>query len=103
MQILTNLRKKNLNKKPTSSEATLFEKLVAMVQLAKREGMDVPAIFLEELIHACVLELYFSKEVTANAPITPSATNLIASPPIASICLLSLNRREKFSFNSNKK
>jgi hypothetical protein len=51
--------------KPTSSEAVLFEKLVAMVQFAKREGMDLPAAFLEELIDACVLELYFPEEAAA--------------------------------------
>ena len=59
-------------KKPTASEAVLFEKRVTMtcslkpwrrrVQLAKREGMDIPAAFLEKLIDACVLELYFPEE-----------------------------------------
>jgi len=44
-------------KKPTESEAALFEKLVSMVQMAKREGLDIEAAFLEELIDACVLEL----------------------------------------------
>jgi len=53
------------NKKPTESEAALFEQLVAMVQQAKRENLDVPAAFLEELIDACVLELYFPKESAA--------------------------------------
>ena len=52
-------------KKPSESEAALFEQLVAMVQLAKREGLDVEATFLEELIDACVLELYFPEEAAA--------------------------------------
>ena len=43
----------------------MFEKLVLMVQQAKREGLDVEAIFLEELIDACVLELYFPEEAVA--------------------------------------
>jgi adenine-specific DNA-methyltransferase len=49
-------------KKPTEGEAALFEKLVATVQFAKRKSLDVPAAFLEELIDACVLELYFPDE-----------------------------------------
>lgn len=49
-------------RKPTDSEAALFEQLVAMVQTAKRENLDVEAAFLEELIDACVLELYFPDE-----------------------------------------
>lgn len=49
-------------KKPTEPEAALFEQLVAMVQTAKREGLNTPAAFLEELIDACVLELYFPQE-----------------------------------------
>ncbi len=52
-------------KKPTESEAALFEKLVSMVQMAKREGLDIEAAFLEELIDACVLELYFPEEAAA--------------------------------------
>jgi len=63
------IRKKGLDqlliKKPTSSEATLFEELVSMVQFTKREGMEIPAAFLEELIDACVLELYFPEEAAA--------------------------------------
>ena len=42
-------------KKPKESEVALFEKLVAMVQQAKRENLDIEAAFLEELIDACVL------------------------------------------------
>ncbi|OQY19082.1 MAG: hypothetical protein B6I36_05205 [Desulfobacteraceae bacterium 4572_35.1] len=49
-------------KKSTGIDAALFEKLVSMVQLGKREGLDALASFLEELIDACVLELYFPDE-----------------------------------------
>jgi adenine-specific DNA-methyltransferase len=46
-------------KKPTSAQAALFEKLVPLIQFAKRVGEDVPAAFLEDLIDACVMECYF--------------------------------------------
>ena len=36
-----------------------------MVQFAKQEGLDVPALFIEELIDACVLECYFPDEAAA--------------------------------------
>ncbi|MBN2702699.1 MAG: Eco57I restriction-modification methylase domain-containing protein [Pontiellaceae bacterium] len=58
-------------RKPTESEAELFEQLVAMVQTAKKvdhasrlieHKRDACATFLEELIDACVLELYFPEE-----------------------------------------
>ncbi|MCU0858684.1 MAG: hypothetical protein MUC65_09825 [Pontiellaceae bacterium] len=62
-------------KKPTEAEAEIFEKLVSMVQFAKKSGADTPvcpsrlsadrsvcATFLEELIDACILELYFPEE-----------------------------------------
>lgn len=49
-------------RKPKPGEAEVFEKLVAMVQFAKRSNLDVPAAFLEDLIDACVLELYFREE-----------------------------------------
>ncbi|MCU0858679.1 MAG: hypothetical protein MUC65_09800 [Pontiellaceae bacterium] len=57
------------------AQAVIFEKLVFMVQFAKKSGADTPvcpsrlsadrsvcATFLEELIDACVLELYFPEE-----------------------------------------
>ncbi len=50
---------------PESSTVYLFEQLVMMVQMAKREGLDIEAVFLEELIDACVLELYFPEEAAA--------------------------------------
>ena len=59
-------------KKPTESEAALFEQWVTMVQLSKKVGqassLSAPqsqATFLEELIDACVLELYFPEEASA--------------------------------------
>ena len=53
-------------RKPTRFEVGLFEKLVPMVQLAKLQKLDAPAVFLEELIDACVLELYFPEEAASN-------------------------------------
>lgn len=46
-------------KKPTAAQETLFEKLVPMVQSTKRIGEDAAAVFLEDLIDACVMECYF--------------------------------------------
>ncbi len=46
-------------KKPTSSEAVLFGKLVTLVQLAKAEGRAAAYQLLESLIDACVMECYF--------------------------------------------
>ncbi len=46
-------------KKPTAAHAALFEKLVPMVQYTKRIGEDAAAVFLEDLIDACVMECYF--------------------------------------------
>lgn len=50
-------------KKPTAGQAALFEKLVPLVQLAKRIGEDTPASFLEDLIDACVMECYFREHM----------------------------------------
>ena len=46
-------------KKPTKTEAELFEKLVPLVQTAKKATLDVAASSLETLIDACVMECYF--------------------------------------------
>ena len=46
-------------KKPTAAEASLFERLVPLVQLAKANERAASAAFLEDLIDACVLECYF--------------------------------------------
>lgn len=50
-------------KKPTAGQAALFERLVPLVQLAKRIGEDIPASFLEDLIDACVMECYFREHM----------------------------------------
>jgi len=50
-------------KKPTAGQAELFEKLVPLVQLAKRIGEDTPASFLEDLSDACVMECYFREHM----------------------------------------
>jgi hypothetical protein len=50
-------------KKPTALQAVQFDKLVHLVQLAKRTGEDVQAEFLEDLIDACVMECYFKKHM----------------------------------------
>jgi adenine-specific DNA-methyltransferase len=83
-------------RKPQPGEAELFEQLVAMVQTAKRETLDVPAAFLEELIDACVLELYFPEEAVAKdlcfidqvaelvGPMSPSGTPGEDTRPTAS-------------------
>jgi hypothetical protein len=63
-------------RKPKSGEAEVFEKLVAMVQAVKKveqasrlpvsgSKRDACATFLEEVIDACVLELYFPAEAAA--------------------------------------
>ena len=54
-------------KKPTAQQAALFEALVPMVQAAKAESQKADcselksvASFLEEVIDACVMEVYFA-------------------------------------------
>lgn len=54
-------------KKPTAQQVVLFESLVPMVQAAKAESqrsskseVNSAAVFLEEVIDACVMEVYFS-------------------------------------------
>lgn len=54
-------------KKPTAQQAALFEPLVPMVQAAKAESqksgnseLKSVAMFLEEVIDACVMEVYFA-------------------------------------------
>ncbi|MEI7867899.1 MAG: Eco57I restriction-modification methylase domain-containing protein, partial [Candidatus Methylumidiphilus sp.] len=50
-------------KKPTSQQSSLFEKLVSLIQLAKKIGEQAPAHFLEVLIDACVFECYFREHM----------------------------------------
>ena len=47
-------------KKPTQAEAVLFEKLVPLIQSAKKAQLQAESSCLESLIDACVLECYFS-------------------------------------------
>jgi adenine-specific DNA-methyltransferase len=51
-------------KKPTAAQVPLFEKLVPMVQYTKRIGEDAAAVFLEDLIDACVMECYFREHMS---------------------------------------
>ncbi|MFN3408983.1 MAG: Eco57I restriction-modification methylase domain-containing protein [Limisphaerales bacterium] len=50
-------------KKPASQQAAVFEKLVPLVQFAKRAGSEAAAAFLEDLIDACVMECYFREHM----------------------------------------
>lgn len=50
-------------KKPTSIESGVFEKLVPLIQLAKRHEDSAAALFLEDLIDACVMECYFREHM----------------------------------------
>ena len=54
-------------KKPTAQQAALFDVLVPMVQTTKAESQNSDklelkstAVFLEEVIDACVMEVYFA-------------------------------------------
>ena len=70
-------------KKPTAQQAALFEALVPMVQAAKAESqksdnseLKSVAVFLEEVIDACVMEVYFAdhmaeKRLGIMAHVTP--------------------------------
>lgn len=50
-------------KKPTTGDSALFSKLVPLIQLAKRHGKSAAAVFLEDLIDACVMECYFREHM----------------------------------------
>ena len=61
-------------KKPTAQQAALFEALVPMVQASKAAVQHEPdtrlqnaANFLEEVIDACVMELYFAEHMAERA------------------------------------
>ena len=51
-------------KRPTAAQTAAFEKLVPMVQFAKRIAEDAATGFLEDLIDACVMECYFRDHMT---------------------------------------
>jgi hypothetical protein len=50
-------------KKPSPTAAALFEKLVPLVQAAKKAELSVESSFLETLIDACVMECYFREHM----------------------------------------
>lgn len=50
-------------KQPSPTDAVVFDKLVALIQLAKRQGEGAAAQFLEDLIDACVMEFYFREHM----------------------------------------
>ena len=82
-------------KKPTAQQADLFEALVPMVQAAKAESQKVGnselnsvASFLEEVIDACVMEIYFSDHMAEHrlgimAHVTPLLQDFDAAAPPA--------------------
>lgn len=51
-------------KRPTAAQTAAFERLVPMVQSAKRIAEDAATGFLEDLIDACVMECYFRDHMT---------------------------------------
>ena len=82
-------------KKPTAQQAALFEALVPMVQTVKAESQksDKPelnsvAVFLEEVIDACVMEIYFADHMDERrlgimAHVTPLLHDINAAAPPA--------------------
>ena len=72
-------------KKPTAQQAVLFEALVPMVQAAKAAVQRAPdtrlqnaANFLEEVIDACVMEIYFAEHMAErDLGITAHVTNFL--------------------------
>ena len=74
-------------KKPTAEHVALFEALVPMVQAAKAESqksdnseLKSVAVFLEEVIDACVMEVYFADHMAEHrlgimAHVTPLLQN----------------------------
>jgi adenine-specific DNA-methyltransferase len=82
-------------KKPTTQQAALFEALVPMVQAAKAESqksgdseLKSVASFLEEVIDACVMEVYFSDHMAEHrlgimAHVTPLLQDFDAAAPPA--------------------
>ena len=50
-------------KKPTPAESDLAEKVVSLIQLAKKTDLNAPATLLEALIDACIMECYFREHM----------------------------------------
>lgn len=87
-------------KKPTTEQAALFEVLIPMVQATKAESqrsgnseLKSVAVFLEEVIDACVMEVYFSDHMGENrlsimAHVTPLLQDCdAAAPPARQVAL----------------
>lgn len=82
-------------KKPTEQQAGLFEELVSMVQATKAESqksdntdLKSVALFLEEVIDACVMEVYFADHMAEHrlgimAHVTPLLQDINAAAPPA--------------------
>ena len=82
-------------KKPTPKQVALFEALVPMVQATKAESQKSDnselrsvAVFLEEVIDACVMEVYFSDHMAEHrlgimAHVTPLLQDFDAATPPA--------------------
>ena len=82
-------------KKPTAQQAALFEALVPMVQATKADSQKSDnselrsvAVFLEEVIDACVMEVYFSDHMAEHrlgimAHVTPLLQDFDAAAPPA--------------------
>jgi hypothetical protein len=50
-------------KKPSPAETEFYEKLVPLVQAAKKTALEEPTNLLEPLIDACVMECYFREHM----------------------------------------
>ena len=87
-------------KKPTTRQAALFEMLVPMVQAAKAESqksgnseLNSVAVFLEEVIDACVMEVYFADHMAEHrlgimAHVLPLLQDFdAAAPPARQVAL----------------
>ncbi len=82
-------------KKPTAQQAALFEALVPLVQAVKAESqksgnteLNSVAAFLEEVIDACVMEVYFADHMAEHrlgimAHVTPLLQDFDAGAPPA--------------------
>ncbi|HPW30500.1 MAG TPA: Eco57I restriction-modification methylase domain-containing protein [Rhodoferax sp.] len=87
-------------KKPTAQQAAMFEALVPMVQATKAESqksdnseLKSVASFLEEVIDACVMEVYFADDMAEHrlgimAHVTPLLQDFdAAAPPARQVAL----------------
>ena len=80
-------------KKPSAQQVALFEVLLPMVQATNAESqqsdnaeLKIVAAFLEEVIDACVMEVYFAEHMAERrlgimAHVTPLLQNLDSTAP----------------------